>query len=157
MKNFLLINTLLLIIFCGSIDSWTEKYFNSSNDESKLDALKYIHCQSIVDQFSGNAQEVKLLDSLLTSALNNRNTIKCPDKYIINVVFKNYVRFDLENYDQLKVTSRLAAEAGMSNKELRRVVKNIPKDALIRKDNNIEASHENYSIQIGKEINAIYQ
>ncbi len=157
MKNFFLISLLLLPFFCGSISGWTEKYFDATKDESRLDALKFIHCQPVLDQFTGDAQQVQLLDSLLTDALNNRDEIESPDKYVINLVFKNYVRFDLENYDQLEVTARLAKEAGMSNKELRRVIKNIPKDALIRKDNNVGASHEIYSVQVAKEIDAIYQ
>ena len=158
MKNFFLISLLFIeLLNCGSITSWSKEFYNAQNDAVKLDALKFIHCESIVDEFNGDTDKVIALDSLLTQALLHRETIASPDKYVINLVFKNYVRFDLEDYDNLTITSMLAKGAGMSDKELRKVIKNIPKDAAIRKANNINSEHSLYSAQIAEEINEIYQ
>lgn len=159
MKNILLISfsSLLITLFCGSINDWSDKYYKADDDIKRLDALKFIHCQPVVDQFKGDSLDIQKLDKLLVDALKEKENIKGPDKYVINLVFKNYVRFDLEDYDGLEISKILAAESGMTTKALRRVIRAIPKSANIRMDKNLGNSHEAYAQQIAEEINAIYQ
>ena len=157
MKNFLLISfaSVLVALFCGSINDWSEKYYAAGDDAQRFDALKFIHCQPVVDQFTGDSTDVSTLDKMLVDALQNKETVKGPDKYVINLVFKNYVRFKLASYDNLSVTQELASAAGLTEKELRRLIKSIPKDAMIRKDDNLGMPHEAYAEQIAQEINEV--
>lgn len=160
MKNFLLIIFTIssLSLFCGTISGWTERYFNAAdNHEEKLDALKFIHCQPVVDQFDSDRTDLVLLDSLLMDALSKRDSIEGPEKYVINLIFKTYVRFNLQDFEELDITQSFAEMTEMSKKEFIRTVKNIPNDANVRKDKNLGNSHEMYAAQIAQEINEIYQ
>jgi hypothetical protein len=157
MKHFFL--TLLAVgslAFCGTISSWTDHFFQASSDEERLDALKFIHCQPIIDSFNGGSEDLKRLDSLLTTALKNREEIISSDKYVINLVFKNYVRFDLEEYEGLAITSSLAKEIALTDKDLQKIIRNIPKEAPVRKANHLDLPHEEYAKQIAQEIDIIY-
>jgi len=145
------------VLLCGSIEDWSSKFFNAKNDTEQLDALKFLHCQPVVDSFDGDDDQLALLDSTIYNALMTSELIEAPDKYVANLCFKNYVRFELNKYSGLKTTEVFATGLSVTQREFRTMVGDIPSDADIRMDKNLGEPHDTYAAQIAQEINAVVQ
>ena len=50
--------------------------YGNQSDINRLDALKFLHCQPVVDQFEGSDEDLALLDSVLYNALNSISKIE---------------------------------------------------------------------------------
>lgn len=86
---------------CGTIETWTRSYKLADSDEDRLNALKFIHCDVIVEAYLNDApiEDVSKLYEMLNDAIRRVDEGKWQDKaaaeYARNLVLKNYMRFRL--------------------------------------------------------------
>lgn len=147
--------------FCGTIEMWHEEYFDAQTMRQKLDALKFIHCQPVVDSYAETPRQVSLLTELLLSALELSETsaeASTNAPYIHDLVFKNIMRFGLWDAPGVKssgLIETMARQYDQSQDELILLCQGVEENAAIFKDNNLGDPHSLYAIRLKQEISAI--
>ena len=91
----LLSGTLSSALACGTIRLWHEKYFAGPTDYERLDALKFLHCEPIVQQYKGSHEDMALLLSMLDNAMARRGENAEKRERYEALVLKNYFVFGL--------------------------------------------------------------
>jgi hypothetical protein len=142
--------------FCGTVRMWHDKYFEAKSNDSRLDALMFLHCQPVVDGFIGTNEQTDLLVSMLTAALPSYGQDNTSEsRYRLHLVVKNVARFRLWDSRADKV-DRLMSELGRhfqkSGKELKKLLGAIPEDSPLMQDNGLGSAHKAYAEQLEKEI-----
>ncbi|MEF2175294.1 MAG: hypothetical protein V3575_02380 [Candidatus Absconditabacteria bacterium] len=104
---------LLLIIFMGTMNISLASYMPVASDLNKIDEQtnKFIN---LID--SGKIQKERLLEQLFLASYTN--TLSQKNKYVVNVVINNILKYQTEVTNNLENNTRLAMFTGSNNERI---------------------------------------
>ncbi|MCB0738751.1 MAG: hypothetical protein KDC92_14650 [Bacteroidetes bacterium] len=107
----------LLLVFvghkttaCGTVKIWANKYFDATNEEQKLDALKFMNCDPVIKEFKTTRDTYLLVKTmrharLWADSLHGANNDSLAE-YVQHLLTKMFLRFKVYQFPDSAVVEQ---------------------------------------------------
>ena len=149
---------------CGTIDLWSKQYTSAKTTDEKLNALKFIHCDPVVNEYIKNGMPLvdqdKLYamytDALMKSKQLNMNK---SDRYTADLVMKGYINFKLYTKTEGRIAElgkRLAGYYHITYQDMLNKINAIKPNHAVWNRDNVSQEHNSYSATLRAEMRSIF-
>lgn len=145
---------------CGTVPMWFEQYKKASDNDDRLNALKFLCCETIVKDYSKNKKEQNpTLIAFLEQVIHDLDSNVYPGyetkTFVQDLVMKNLIRFDLINEETFKASpeiriylEKMATSLHVSFTELKQNIKKLPPSSILKTDEGLNLDNMAYAIKL---------
>jgi len=166
---FILVGLPVLVWACGTLESRYESYAKAQNDEERFIELKFLNCESIVNTYSGSAEQSSKILDLVEKALiagdklasiKPDNSFEWKEMYYKDLAVKLFIRFECYNPPSIKRQSEISWRIRQAYDDDKlnflELVSKLPQDHWLHSDADLGEPSKSYAALLRSHVKMLF-